>query len=69
MGGRVLNKWRSSLLPDNAEALITTRNWIYWIYGYEGNNNNDIVYINIILYLYINAGELFDEIFELFSLL
>ena len=33
MGGRVINKWRSCLLSENAEMLITTRNWLY---GYEG---------------------------------
>ncbi|OMO71817.1 putative Zinc finger, BED-type [Corchorus capsularis] len=29
MGGRVINKWRNCLLTENAEMLITTRNWLY----------------------------------------
>ena len=33
MGGRTLTKWRSSLLPETAEVLVTTRSWLY---GYEG---------------------------------
>ena len=33
IGGRILNKWRSSLSCESAEILVTTRSWIY---GYEG---------------------------------
>lgn len=31
LGGRVLDRYRSSLSPESAEALITTRDWIYGI--------------------------------------
>ncbi|CAN0916265.1 Zinc finger BED domain-containing protein DAYSLEEPER [Linum grandiflorum] len=32
LGGRVLNKWRTCILSDTLEALMTTRNWLY---GYK----------------------------------
>ena len=32
IGGRILNKWKSSYIPENVEALITTRSWLY---GFE----------------------------------
>ncbi|CAN1782312.1 Zinc finger BED domain-containing protein DAYSLEEPER [Linum perenne] len=32
LGGRVLSKWRTCILSDTLEALMTTRNWLY---GYK----------------------------------
>ncbi|KAK9705574.1 hypothetical protein RND81_07G067300 [Saponaria officinalis] len=29
IGGRLLNKWRTSYIPENVEALITTCSWLY----------------------------------------
>ncbi|CAO2817659.1 unnamed protein product [Amaranthus hypochondriacus] len=47
MGGRILNRWRASLLSRHVEALILTRNWLF---GYEEepdevglNVGNDLV--------------------------
>ncbi|KAK9668680.1 hypothetical protein RND81_13G077900 [Saponaria officinalis] len=41
IGGMILNKWRSSYLPDNIEALITSRSWLH---GYDGKY--DIIYFD-----------------------
>ena len=29
IGGRILNKWKSSYILENVEALIITRSWLY----------------------------------------
>ncbi|KAI3938561.1 hypothetical protein MKW98_016066, partial [Papaver atlanticum] len=31
IGGRVIDRFRSSLLPENAKAVITTRDWVHGI--------------------------------------
>ena len=28
IGGRIVSKWKSSYIPENVEALITTRSWL-----------------------------------------
>ncbi len=39
MGSRVLTKWRSSLHPNTADALLSTRSWLYGFYVEEGEFN------------------------------
>ncbi|XP_026397537.1 zinc finger BED domain-containing protein DAYSLEEPER-like isoform X1 [Papaver somniferum] len=43
IGGRVIGRFRSSLLPENAEALITTRDWEYGIGKEDMDEDNVIV--------------------------
>ncbi|KAL2931467.1 putative AC transposase [Bienertia sinuspersici] len=40
VGGRILNKLRSSLLSKNVEILVTTRNWLF---GFEPEENDEEV--------------------------
>ncbi|XP_074296674.1 zinc finger BED domain-containing protein RICESLEEPER 1-like isoform X2 [Silene latifolia] len=40
IGGRILNKWRSSYLPDNVEALITSCSWLY---GYDASDEEEFI--------------------------
>ncbi|KAL2934813.1 putative AC9 transposase [Bienertia sinuspersici] len=44
VGGRILNKVRSVLLPKNVEILMTTRNWLF---GF-GTEENDEEILSII---------------------
>ncbi|CAL1356308.1 unnamed protein product [Linum trigynum] len=42
MGGRVLSSWRSSLLPENTEALITTHSWLYGFPSGDHDNGLEV---------------------------
>lgn len=43
LGGRVLTKYRASLQPDTAEALITSRSWLF---GYNVKEGKFIIYLS-----------------------
>ena len=45
IGGHVLNKYRSNLLPENVQALILTQNWLH---GFENIGN---VFFQSFLYI------------------
>ncbi|CAL1389816.1 unnamed protein product [Linum trigynum] len=38
LGGRILSKWRTSILSDTLEAVMTTRNWMH---GYKMDEDNE----------------------------
>lgn len=44
IGGRILNKWWNSYLPENVKVFITTRSWLYC---YEGVYFKNKLYINL----------------------
>ncbi|KAH0636928.1 hypothetical protein KY289_036843 [Solanum tuberosum] len=67
-GGRVIGKFRSSILPANAEAKLCTRDWIYGqedLDGFESDSDEDEIVVDLQPYvdklrvngnLYINQG-------------
>ncbi|XP_074309032.1 zinc finger BED domain-containing protein DAYSLEEPER-like [Silene latifolia] len=43
MGSRVITKWRASLKPETADALLTTRTWLYGFDVQEATNDNKLL--------------------------
>ena len=49
-GARILTKWRASLIPENAEALVTTRSWLFG-YKIDGGKVFKHMYISFLYYM------------------
>ncbi|XP_074296583.1 zinc finger BED domain-containing protein DAYSLEEPER-like [Silene latifolia] len=43
MGSRVITKWRASLKPETADALLTTRTWLYGFDVQEATKDNQVL--------------------------
>ena len=46
MGGQILIKWKSSLKPENAEALVATRNWLFG-YKIDGGKFYEHIFLSL----------------------